>query len=154
MLTRVARVEPDVRGPAALFVDQLSAIACGDADALIATFSDDIVVRVWGWEPGGRWTWRGQAARDAAVTALASNGTAIATMRIDVDRFLPGFETLALDGELSWLRPSTTTSTSDVSTHLAVRRVAVFLTVDDDRAQLVDVYVDVHETMVVSDRSR
>lgn len=150
-------------------IAHLRALHRRDIDALWETISDDIVIRVAGWTPGGSWTFSGDRARLAYGTWLAAAGDALVTNCVDIDRFFPGEGVVGFDGDHSHIASPAAMSPEmlaaldpeydrvalgDAEGFLVVRRVACFATVVDSRIAAIDLYWSVHPAVHVSDAAR
>jgi ketosteroid isomerase-like protein len=151
---RVDRVRPRAAATASrLLVEQLAALASADIQRVGASLAPDVVVRAWGAVPGGHWSWNGESSRHALDAFVAALPVAIRTARVDIDRFFPGGDVVGFDGDLSWLATGAALGRRSApdSTYLVGRRVAAFATYRDRVLTELDVYVDVHETVALSD---
>jgi hypothetical protein len=156
--SRLDRVEPrEATTGASVLLEQLTAIASNDLRRAVEMLAPDVVVRAWGWVPGGHWSWAGDAARSAMAELLAHPPVDYMTMRVDIDRFFPGGDIVGFDGDISWLADgsslgATTADRDPGATYLVARRLAVFATCHDGVLSELDVYLDIHELVAISDR--
>lgn len=144
---RLDRVRPEAAIAGQLLVEQLTAAATSDIEAVCASLAPDVVVDVWGVVPGGHWSWHGSSARDALTAWSAAAPVPVTSGRVDIDRFFPGGDEIGFDGDLSWLNAGAG------ATALVQRRIGVFATYRDGLLAELDVYVDVHEAVDVARRA-
>ncbi|HRE03079.1 MAG TPA: hypothetical protein PLV68_17400 [Ilumatobacteraceae bacterium] len=156
--SRGAALTDDLRRPVTTLAGALAAVHDRDADRLLATMTDDVLIRIWGWSTGGQWSYRGDEARAATAAWLATIGAGAVGVRVDIDRFFPGDGFLGFDGTWSRLTSGAglaeSTSRFDPGAeYLVSRRFAFFGTFTRTGISVVDLYWGIHPQIGLSDRS-